>query len=184
MSSLAAASIVNILRIYPKQSMKKISTSLVSQTKKIYVAGGVYILPKTSVQKYPLLFESLICRIENLQSEYNRNFEIKVFNLQNEKMKAQQDLKDLGGVYVLWCKLNGMFYVGSALRYFTNKGRLTDYFIPSRVKASINRISSKVSPDLAKAIYEYGIESFTLLILETKNSREIQKKHLFALEQF
>ena len=67
-----------------------------------------------------------------------------------------------GGVYVLWCKSTGMFYVGSALRFFTNKGRLTDYFMPGRVKASIEGNSTKVSKDLASAIFTYGIEDFTL----------------------
>ena len=55
-----------------------------------------------------------------------------------------------------------MFYVGSALRFFTNKGRLTDYFMPGRVKASIEGNSTKVSKDLASAIFTYGIEDFTL----------------------
>jgi hypothetical protein len=49
-----------------------------------------------------------------------------------------------------------MFYVGSALRFFTNKGRLTDYFMPGRVKASLEGNSTKVSKDLAFAIFTYG----------------------------
>lgn len=49
-----------------------------------------------------------------------------------------------------------------ALRFFTNKGRLTDYFMPGRVKASLEGNSTKVSKDLASAIFTYGIEDFTL----------------------
>ena len=68
-----------------------------------------------------------------------------------------------------------MFYVGSALLFFTNKGRLTDYFMPGRVKASLNGISSKVSKDLAVAIDTFGIKDFTLIIPQDDNSNVLTK---------
>lgn len=165
-------------------TMRKFTTELTRQTKRIYVTGGVFTLPKSNVVKYPVLFDTLLTRIENLQFRYNRHSDIMVFDLQEEKSKALLDLKNLGGVYILWSKSNGMFYVGSAIRYFTNKGRLTDYFMPSRVKTSLLGVSSKVSPDLAKAIHEYGIIDFILIVVETHYSQDLTKSSLLSFEQF
>lgn len=158
--------------------------ALTVQRKRIYVSGGVFVIPKSTVIKYPVLFASLINRIKYLQSRYHRDFAILLFDLENNRSKAAQTLQSLGGVYILWCRENGMFYVGSALRYFSNKGRLTDYFMPNRVKSSLDGSSSKVSIDLAKAISDYGIESFTLLAVDYQSSVNLDKTSLSILEQF
>lgn len=84
---------------------------------------------------------------------------------------------------MLWCKSTGMFYVGSALRFFTNKGRLTDYFMPGRVKASLESNSTKVSKDLALAISTYGIGNFTLLIPQLDLSTKLDKSIIQGWEQ-
>jgi hypothetical protein len=76
-----------------------------------------------------------------------------------------------------------MFYVGSALRFFTNKGRLNDYFFLGRVEASLNGLSSKISKDLALQINTFGIEKFSLLIPQEGTSDKLNKKMIQDWEQ-
>lgn len=71
----------------------------------------------------------------------------------------------MGGIYILHNKTTGLFYLGSALRYFDAKGRLNDYFSPSRVDQSVRRESTKVSYNLAVMIQKYGIGDFTLIVI-------------------
>lgn len=73
-----------------------------------------------------------------------------------------------------------MFYVGSALRFFENGGRLNDYFMPGRVSASTQ---GKVSRNIAKSIQEYSISSFTLIILQEVNSLGLTKPVIVGMEQ-
>lgn len=66
---------------------------------------------------------------------------------------------------ILHNKTTGLFYLGSALRFFDNEGRLNDYFMPGRVQQSINRKSTKVSYDLAQMIQKHGMGDFNLIAL-------------------
>lgn len=75
-----------------------------------------------------------------------------------------------------------MFYVGSALRFFENGGRLNDYFMPGRVSASTQG-GGKVSRNIAKSIQEYSISSFTLIILQEVNSLGLTKPVIVGMEQ-
>lgn len=69
-----------------------------------------------------------------------------------------------GGIYIFWNKSTGLFYLGSALRYFKNKGRLNDYFMKSRIEASLNKNSTKKNKK-AKLIFKYGIGDFYLILI-------------------
>lgn len=75
-----------------------------------------------------------------------------------------------------------MFYVGSALRFFDNGGRLNDYFMPGRVSASVNG-GGKVSRNIAKSILQYSISDFVLITLEELPSIGLTKGKLVAMEQ-
>lgn len=160
------------------------TTALIKIMKRIYVNSSDFFIPITTITKYPILFTSLIQRIKKIQECYSLlKYDIKIQNLNTDKAKAQNELSNKGGVYVLWCKSTGMFYVGSALRFFTNKGRLTDYFMPGRVKASLEGNSTKVSKDLASAIFTYGIQDFTLLIPQHDISSKLDKATIQGWEQ-
>lgn len=159
-------------------------TALIPIIKRIYLNSKEYFVPTTNIIKYPIFLKSLIQRIRDLQYTYSpENKNILIYDLSKDKAKAQSELMNKGGVYVLWCKTSGMFYVGSALRFFTNKGRLTDYFMPGRIKASVDGTSSKVSKDLAYAIFTYGIQDFTLLIPQYENSNKLDKNTIQRWEQ-
>lgn len=55
--------------------------------------------------------------------------------------------------------------------------------MPGRVKASLEGNSTKVSKDLAFAIFTYGIESFTLLIPQLEVSNKLDKSIIQNWEQ-
>lgn len=159
------------------------TTALIKIMKRIYLNSSDFFIPITTITKYPILLTSLIKRIKDIKERYSLSNDIHIYNLDTDKAKAQSELSNKGGVYVLWCKSSGMFYVGSALRFFMNKGRLTDYFMPGRVKASLEGNSTKVSKDLAQAISTYGIENFTLLIPQLGISSDLNKAIIQNWEQ-
>lgn len=76
-----------------------------------------------------------------------------------------------------------MFYVGSAIRFFSKKGRLNDYFMKGRVISSLASKSSKVSKNLAESINKYSISNFMLIIPEEYKSEEMTKNQIQLREQ-
>ena len=151
--------------------------------KRFHFNSSDFTMPMSTFTKYPIFLEILLSRIERLRSDYSINSEIRVFRLIKDKAKAQKELRNKGGVYILWCRDNGFFYVGSAIRFFTNKGRLTDYFMKGRVKSSIAGNSTKVSKKLAECIDKYSISSFVLIIVEEYDYEELIKRNLQLREQ-
>ena len=163
--------------------MKK-QTQIIRVNKRIYLNSSDFFLPVSNITKYPIFLEALNKRIKELQDKYSLSKGCRVYDLSQDKKKAQKELTNKGGVYILWCKATGLFYVGSALRFFSNKGRLTDYFMPARVQSSLDGLSSKVSKDLALQISTFGIENFTLLIPQEGLSEELIKDIIQDWEQF
>jgi len=159
------------------------TTALIKIMKRIHFNSSNFFIPITTITKYPIFLKSLVQRIKDIQERYSLSKNILIYNLNTDKAKAQFELSNKGGVYVLWCKSTGMFYVGSALRFFTNKGRLTDYFMPGRIKASLEGNSTKVSKDLVFAISTYGIDNFTLLIPQLEVSNKLDKSIIQNWEQ-
>lgn len=159
------------------------TTALIKIIKRIHFNSSNFFIPITTITKYPIFLKALIQRIKVMQERYSVPNNILIYNLKTDKAKAQFELSNKGGVYVLWCESTGMFYVGSALRFFTNKGRLTDYFMPGRVKASLEGNSTKGSKDLAYAISTYGIENFTLLIPQQEISNKLDMSTIQNWEQ-
>jgi hypothetical protein len=141
-------------------------------------------MPLADFIKYPIFLKSLLNRIYNIKIKYDSSLKVRIYKLSVEKVKAQKELHNKGGIYLLWCRENGLFYVGSALRFFTKEGRLNDYFMVSRIKMSLAGISSKISKDLAKAIDMYSIYSFMLIIIEEYFSDKLEKPLIQSREQF
>lgn len=171
--------------------MKKnniINKSIIPLTKRINFRSSNFNLPLSSFPKFPIFLPSLLTRIKKIKLDYSINPPLspgreKIFDLNIAKAKSQKELKNLGGVYILWCKKNGLFYVGSAIRFFTNKGRLSDYFMKNRVKTSIAGESSKINKNLAKYIDMYSIKSFKLIIVENFLSENLTKEYVQSREQ-
>lgn len=158
--------------------------ALIKISKRInFDSSNSFFIPITTIIKYPIFIESLIKRIKDIQIRYSLPNNILIYNLNVDKNKSQSELKNKGGIYVLWSKSTGIFYVGSAIRFFSNKGRLTDYFIPGRIKSSIIGNSTKVNKDLAFTIFTYGIEDFTLLIPQLGSSTKLDKSIIQGWEQ-
>ena len=166
-----------------KINMKINDKSLVLINKRTNLNFSNFIMPFAIFTKYPIFFKALLNRIDLIRTQYSIEFKLRVFKLNKDKANAQKELQNKGGVYILWCKQNGLFYVGSALRFFTNKGRLNDYFMKGRVKSSLEGNSTKVSKKLAESIEKYSINSFTLIIVEEYKSKELKKKIIQLREQ-
>ena len=164
-------------------NMKINDKSLVLINKRTNLNFSNFTMPLAIFTKYPLFFKALSNRIDLIRTQYSIEFKVRIFELNKDKANAQKELQNKGGVYILWCKQNGLFYVGSALRFFTNKGRLHDYFMKGRVKSSLEGNSTKVSKKLAESIEKYSINSFTLIIVEEYNSKELTKKIIQIREQ-
>jgi hypothetical protein len=163
--------------------MKTNNKSIVLVKKRINFNFSDFTMPLATFTKYPIFLTALFHRIDQIRTEYSINSVIRVFDLNKGKAEAQKELRNKGGVYILWCRDNGLFYVGSALRFFTNKGRLNDYFMIGRIKSSIAGNSTKVSKKLAESIDKYSINSFKLIIVEVYNSEELTKKDIQLREQ-
>ena len=85
-------------------------------------------LPWSSIPKYPVQLKTLLSRIESLQLKYNLPIGVKLYNLNKDMKLAKVELRALAGVYILWNKKTGLFYVGSTIKYVGGRGRLNYYF--------------------------------------------------------
>lgn len=164
--------------------------ALTNITKRIYYSASAFFVSGNTIIKYPIFLDALINRIKRLQLKYSLPVKIHIYHLGTEVAKAKKELKGKGGVYVLWCRTTGLFYVGSCVHYFsvrlptkpnestgTSKskikysyGRLNSYVKPGAVKSTLEGKSTGVSKDLAIAIAKYGIGDFVLLIPQDGNS--------------
>ena len=88
------------------------------------------LFPINHRTKYPIFFDKLIERIQNLKISYNKLASIYVYqNVDLNKKVINKDLKNKGGIYLWWCKDTGLFYVGSAKTFLGKNGRLNEYFL-------------------------------------------------------
>lgn len=164
-------------------NLNPFNKSIILIKKRIYFKSSDFSMPILTFVKYPIFLKALFNRINQIKTYYSINSEIRIFDLNQDKIKAQKDLQGKGGIYILWCHNNGLFYVGSAIRFFTNKGRLNDYFMKGRVKSSLAGKSSKVSKNLAESINKFSINKFTLIIPEEYNSDKLTKNFIQHREQ-
>ncbi len=80
-------------------------------------------------------------------------------------------LKDLAGAYILYCHDSGKYYVGSS----SNIANRMDFYMPTD---SIYR--KRFNCVIIRALFKYGLSSFTLLVLPIPNST---RESLLKLEQ-
>ena len=93
------------------------TTALIKVMKRIHFhSSNNFFVPITTITKYPIFLKSLIQRIKDIQTRYTLSKNLFIYNLNTDKAKAQFELSNKGGVYVLWCKSTGMFYVGRKTR--------------------------------------------------------------------
>lgn len=84
-------------------------------------------------------------------------------NVELNKKTISKDLRNKGGIYLWWCKITGLFYVGSAKSFLGKNGRLNEYFQNNRL---LNKNTAKISQDLAKDMLKYPKSFWNLIILE------------------
>lgn len=160
-------------------------TTALTTLKKVFQFTSGYSSSVNIVPRFPVLLGSLLSRMDRLAVKYGLSQEKQVFDLSKGKAEAMKALKGKGGIYVLHNKTTGLFYVGSAQRYFDKEGRLNDYFLPSRVSRSVKRISTKVSYDLAIMIQKYGMDDFTLItvpvVLSEIKLKEVEQTWMLLL---
>lgn len=156
--------------------------------KQMFEFSSGHTVPVSTVIKYPISLKALLKRIDDLASKYSVNGTYNVFDLANGPQEAKKKLSKVGGIYILYNKCTGLFYVGSALRFFASNGRLNDYYMPSRVKNSLAGKSTKVSHNLAQSINRYGMNSFVLITINVDISAEntgyTADQTLKSIEQF
>lgn len=78
----------------------------------------------------------------------------------NNLKELKERCNNKSGIYCLVNNINGNIYIGSGLNLFN---RLLDYSQPGYLKTKSNLL-------IVKAILKYGIENFTILILEFTDS--------------
>lgn len=80
-------------------------------------------------------------------------------------------LKDLAGAYILFCHDSGKYYVGSSKVLANRMG----WYIPTDAN-----YKAKISSLILRAIFKYGLSSFTLLVQPIENP---SRESLLELEQ-
>jgi group I intron endonuclease len=124
---------------------------------------GDYVAPRARFQKYGIFMGMLLNRIKALALQYGLEVDYKVFRMNTQGIAdIKAAMKGKGGIYIWYSHKSGYFYVGSGKLFFGDNGRLSTYLMPSRVAMG----QHYVSPDLAKAIREDGLDSFSVIIVE------------------
>lgn len=151
----------------------------------LYLNVGRYL----KKSKYPIFLPTLLDRIDVLKKELNSETEVQVFFPKDDITIMKKILFGKGGIYILWCQSNGYFYVGSAISFFGgipgSKARLTSYFSHRMVQWSLDNNSTRITKALGKAIIQYGINDFVVIILEENDTIKIRenREELFFTEQ-
>ena len=131
--------------------------------------------------KYPVFFEKLLERINNLKLKNNDNSSTKTYlNVDLNRKLINSDLKNKGGIYLWWCENTGLFYIGSAKSFVGKTGRLNEYFQKNRL---LNTVKAKISSDIAKDMLNYPKSNWNLIILEVLEG-DINLNILKEKEQF
>lgn len=122
------------------------------------------LFPISTRNKYPIFLNMLLERINSLKVKYNYSTLIKVYeNVELNRKVINKELKNKSGIYLWWCKITGLFYIGSAKSFVGRNGRLNDYFQQNRLLKSTH---SKISLDIANDMLKYPKSNWTLIILE------------------
>lgn len=138
------------------------------------------LFPINHRTKYPIFFGKLLERINTLKTKYNIQGLFYVYeNAELSRKEINKDLIGKGGIYIWWCQITGLFYIGSAKSFVGKNGRLNEYFQKSRLELiSKTKISSNVAMDMLK----YPKHYWNLVILEA--SEDLSFEILRNKEQF
>lgn len=147
---------------------------------RVYLNLETHIIKYNDIIKYPIFFDKLLIRVTELYQSYNNPVNIMTFYIEDRK-ELRKILKGKGGIYVLWCKNNGLFYVGSTVNYLN---RFSVYFSKKIVEKTISGQKTSINQELAKYINIYGTNNFQLIILDSILSKDISKFDLYRIEEF
>jgi group I intron endonuclease len=122
----------------------------------------------------------LIERINTLKTKYNKQGLFYIYeNAELSRKEINKDLINKGGIYIWWCGITGLFYIGSAKSFVGKNGRLNEYFQKSRLEL-ISK--TKISSNLAEDMLKYPKNCWNLIILEA--SENLSFEVLRNIEQF
>jgi len=122
----------------------------------------------------------LLERVYTLKNKYNKQGLFYVYkNVELNRKAINKDLNKKGGIYIWWCQISGLFYIGSAKSFVGKNGRLNDYFQESRLNLTDK---TKISYDIAKDMIKYPKENWNLIILEALENLDLET--LKEKEQF
>ena len=94
------------------------------------------------------------------------------FNPLQQREQTLKIVKGKSGIYCWFNKINGKFYVGSAISL---NNRINDYFQESYLK-------NKKDLNIVRALTLYGMENFSLLILEITNKEDLLIREQYYLD--
>lgn len=108
--------------------------------------------------------------LEQILALYPNAFIFKMLDIRVRKDRRVA-LKNLAGAYILFFNENGKYYVGSSASIINRM----DFYIPSDVS-----YRAKFHSLILRALFKYGLNSFTLLVLPVQDPT---RENLLKLEQ-
>lgn len=89
----------------------------------------------------------------------------------NDLPKLRNSLFGVTGVYVIYCKVTGKYYIGSSYNIYN---RVSDYLQPAYK-------TSRLSHPIIRAIKKYGVEQFVVLLLAETTRALVRVKEQEAI---
>lgn len=130
---------------------------------------------------YPVPLQALLARIKQLAKELGDRvtLDLVTFDLsqKGELARARQQLNNKGGIYIWYCIPTGMFYLGSAMRFFGKSGRLVPYLFKGITPSPV------INRNVGKALAQYGQQQFILIIVQQWTQGSVPMLNQLSFEQ-
>lgn len=86
------------------------STALITQYVPLNSSKIYQLFPISNRPKYPITFDALMDRINNLIHQYDLKPVFKIYlNCESNEQLLRKELKNIGGIYLWWCSETGKF---------------------------------------------------------------------------
>ena len=104
----------------------------------------------------------MLTRIQNLaaaQVKDKTKFPLVYVNAEISRPQINRELKNKAGIYLWWCSVTGLFYIGSAKSLTGKNGRLNEYYQKKRLLETKNS-PTKTTPDIVRLNSSYEADFF------------------------
>ena len=109
--------------------------ALVCQNKEQGFNSFGFWTPYVSFLKIPISLNILLARIRSLADQYNITIKLRTYPANASGIAAaKKDIKGKGGIYIWYCNITGLFYLGSGVKFFGTNGRLSTYLANSKLE--------------------------------------------------